>query len=215
MEFQEVVRRRRMVRSYAEDPVDPVVLDRVVANALRAPSAGFSQGWGFLVLDTPQDVARFWRATTPRPAEPIAAARPPSRWLRGMSAAPVVVVPLSDESAYRRRYAERDKPGRTWPVPYWHVDTGMAAFLILQSAVDAGLGACFFGIPEEQVDTFRQEFAVPGTHVPVGAVTLGHPARDEEPGGSPTRRPRRPVAEVVHRGQWGAGPSRAERVPGT
>ena len=56
MEFQDVVRRRRMVRSYAETPVDPAVVDRALANATRAPSAGFSQGWGFLVLDQPGDV---------------------------------------------------------------------------------------------------------------------------------------------------------------
>ena len=57
-----MVRRRRMVRNYSPEPVDPAVLDRILENALRAPSAGFSQGWAFLVLDTPGDVARFWRS---------------------------------------------------------------------------------------------------------------------------------------------------------
>jgi len=52
VEFQDVVRRRRMVRSYHRDrPVPPDVIDRIVRNGLRAPSAGFSQGWGFLMLD--------------------------------------------------------------------------------------------------------------------------------------------------------------------
>jgi nitroreductase len=32
----------------------------VLANALRAPSAGFSQGWAFLALTDRQDRARFW-----------------------------------------------------------------------------------------------------------------------------------------------------------
>ena len=41
-----------MVRSYHRDrPVPPDVIDRIVRNGLRAPSAGFSQGWGFLMLD--------------------------------------------------------------------------------------------------------------------------------------------------------------------
>ena len=52
MEFQEVVRRRRMVRDYSDEPVDPAVIDLALANAVRAPSAGFSQGWAFLVLDS-------------------------------------------------------------------------------------------------------------------------------------------------------------------
>jgi nitroreductase len=51
MEFQDVVRRRRMIRDYTDEPVDPATVDRALANAVRAPSAGFSQGWAFLVLD--------------------------------------------------------------------------------------------------------------------------------------------------------------------
>ena len=44
MEFQDVVRRRRMVRSYHRDrPVPPDVIDRIVRNGLRAPSAGWTR----------------------------------------------------------------------------------------------------------------------------------------------------------------------------
>ena len=46
-----------MVRDYADRPVDPAVVDRALENATHAPSAGFSQGWAFLVLDQPEDVA--------------------------------------------------------------------------------------------------------------------------------------------------------------
>src|SRR5437660_6737553 len=65
MEFQDVVRHRRMVRSYEDRPVPKEIVDRIVHNAVRAPSAGFSQGWGFLVLDNKQDIARFREAVTP------------------------------------------------------------------------------------------------------------------------------------------------------
>ncbi|GAA4414935.1 hypothetical protein GCM10023169_00770 [Georgenia halophila] len=211
MDFQDVVRRRRMVRRYSTEPVDPAAVTRMLDNAVRAPSAGFSQGWAFLVLDTTQDVARFWAATTP----PERAAAP-DRWLRGMRAAPVLIVPLACEDAYRRRYAEPDKARRLddapagehpaaelpWAVPYWHVDAGMASLLVLQTAVDEGLGACFFGIPVARVDALRAAFGVPADHEPVGAITVGHPAADASGGGSPARRPRRPPAEVVHRGRW-------------
>ena len=44
------VRRRRMIRHYRDRPVDAEVVARIVANALQAPSGGFTQGWGFLVL---------------------------------------------------------------------------------------------------------------------------------------------------------------------
>jgi nitroreductase len=206
MEFQEVVRRRRMVRRFDPDrPVDAAVVDRMLDNAVRAPSAGFSQGWAFLVLDQPADVGRFWRATTPGPDQ--VEQRPPDAWLRGMRTAPVLIVPLSCKAAYLDRYAEQDK-GWTdrdearWPVPYWHIDTGMAALLILQTAVDEGLGACFFGVPPERVDAFRTEFGVPADHMPVGAIALGHRTDGAGAKGSPARRTRRPAEEVVHRGSW-------------
>ena len=191
-----------MVRSYSPEPVDTAVVERVLANALHAPSAGFTQGWAFLLLDTPEDVGRFWEATTP--AEDAAE---PDSWLRGMRTAPVVIVPLSNKSAYLGRYAESDK-GWTdraesrWPVPYWHMDAAMASLLMLLTAVDAGLGACFFGIPTSRTGSFREAFGVPEEYTPVGAITLGH--RTDDPGdrGSAAKRRRKPVEEVVHRGRW-------------
>jgi len=198
MEFREVVRRRRMVRRYADTPVDPVVVDRMLEHAQRAPNAGFTQGWAFLVLDSPEDVALFWESTG-------AAAEARNAWLDGMRTAPVVIVPLASKAAYLDRYAEPDKgwtdrdEGR-WPVPYWHVDAGMAALLILQTAVDEGLGACFFGIPGEHLDGFRKAFGIPQAYAPVGAITVGHRVADAGAAGSPSRRERR--TDAVHRGRW-------------
>jgi nitroreductase len=78
----------------------------------------------------------------------------------------------------------------------------MASLLILQTAVDEGLAACFFGVPPERVDALRAEFGVPGRFTPVGAITVGHWADNTGPPGSSARRRRRPVAEVVHHGHW-------------
>jgi nitroreductase len=201
MEFQDVVRRRRMVRSYTTAPVDPAIVDRALHNATRAPNAGFSQGWGFLVLDTPDDVGRYWAATTDSLEDP-------DQWLSGMMRAPVVVVPCSSKAAYLGRYAEPDKgwadqDEARWPVPFWHMDAAMASLLILQTAVDAGLGGCFFGIPPTKVAAVRDAFGIPAEFDPVGAITLGHPAEQPGAAGSPRRRRRKDLAEVVHRGAWG------------
>jgi nitroreductase len=203
MEFQDVVDRRRMVRNYAETPVDPAIVDRALRNATHAPSAGFSQGWAFLLLDTPDDVRRWWQVTTD-PADLAA----PDDWLAGMMRAPVVIVPCSSKAAYLNRYAERDKgwadrSETRWPVPFWHMDTAMAALLILQTAVDAGLGGCFFGIPVERDQAVRDEFGIDPEFDPVGVITLGHRTADTGTAGSPARRGRKPLAEVVHRGGWG------------
>jgi nitroreductase len=199
MELSAAILKRRMVRNYdADRPVAPETVDTLLGYAVHAPSAGFSQGWDFLVLDTPEDRERFWSATT---VSDIA-----TSWLDGMRRAPVIIVPLSHRDAYLNRYAEPDK-GWTdrdearWPVPYWDIDTGMASLLILLGAVDEGLGACFFGIPPERTDDFRAAFGVPAGRTPIGAITLGYPAPDKR---SPSlKRGRREVAAVVHHGRWG------------
>jgi nitroreductase len=201
MEFQDVVRRRRMVRSYSDDPVDPALVTRALHNATRAPSAGFSQGWGFLVLDQPADVRLFWEVTTD-PDEGL------DDWLSGMTRAPVIVVPCSSKAAYLDRYAEPDKgwsdrDEARWPVPFWHIDAGMAALLILQTAVDEGLGACFFGIPPDYDEAVREAFGIPAAFDPIGAITIGHPEA-ERVQGSGRRRQRKSAEDVIHRGRWGS-----------
>jgi len=50
VEFRDVVRKRRMVRKFERGPLDPGVVDRILDHARKAPSAGFSQGFEFLVL---------------------------------------------------------------------------------------------------------------------------------------------------------------------
>lgn len=186
-----------MVRSYDPDrPVPPDVVDRIVHNGLRAPSAGFSQGWGFLVLDSPADIARFRAAVRPEAN--------PERWFAANVQAPLLIVPHSHKDAYLERYAQPDKgfadrSDAWWPAPYWDIDTGFASLLMLLTAVDAGLGAAFFGIPLDRIDAFREAFGVPPHFTPIGAISVGY--SDEPPRDLRSRR--RPTAEVVHRGRWG------------
>ncbi|GAA3576501.1 hypothetical protein GCM10022197_37170 [Microlunatus spumicola] len=214
MELADVLARRRMVRRYDPDlPVDAEALEVVLAAALRAPSAGFTQGVALLVLEAPEERERFWAATVPAapgsgPEEPEPVARP-NRWLDGMRTAPVLVLVLTSREAYLDRYAEPDK-GWTdrdedrWSAPYWFVDAGMAAMAMLLRAVDLGLGACFFGVPVDRVEAVHAAFGVPPDQLGVGVVSLGHPVTQGDRGsrGSPARRVRRPADELVHRGAW-------------
>lgn len=200
MEFAEVARARRMVRRYdPERAVSDEVLDRCLDHAIRAPSAGFSQGWDFVVLRSEAERRVFWDAT-------VAPDTPENPWLAGLSSAPVLIVCLSDPQRYLDRYAEPDKgwtdrdPGR-WPVPYWDVDTGMAALLMLLTAVDEGLGECFFGVPPTRHDPLRTALHIPASRRIVGVVSLGYAVPGPK---SPSlSRGRRPVAEVAHWGRFG------------
>jgi nitroreductase len=197
MELQEAVRTRRMVRSYDPDrPVPRETLEMLLKLAIRAPSAGHTQGWRFLVLDDITSRSRFWAATSTQPGDD---------WLRRLQTAPALIVCFSDRDAYLERYAEPDK-GWTdrdearWPVPYWHVDTGMAALILLLAAHDIGLAGCFFGVPPAQWPTLFAAFDVPAGLAPVGVVSLGYPAPDRR---SPSlKRGRRQLAEVVSYGSF-------------
>lgn len=200
MEFQEVVGKRKMVRNYSAEPVARHVVDRLLDNAVRAPSAGFSQGWSFLVLDTRADIDKYWDIFVGDQEWEA------DGWLRGMRTAPVLIFPCVSKSAYLDRYAESDK-GWTdqdqarWPMPYWYMDTAMATMLILQTVVDEGLGACYFGIPPHHDAEFRQAFGIPADVEPIGVVSVGHPA-DGGAKGSGQRRARKPIEEIVHTGRW-------------
>jgi nitroreductase len=201
MEFDDVLRLRRMVRHYDDRPVDAAVVDRVLAAGLRAPSAGYSQGYGVLVLESAEDRARFWRVTE----TPQETASWPAETLAGVRRAPVLAVTLSCKRAYLDRYAQPDKAwtdrdeGR-WPVPYWHVDTGMVALLMLLKAVDEGLGALFMGMQPEVIAAFRGEFGVPDDYDVVGVVCFGHEASDAPR--RDLRDRRRSTADIVRRGRW-------------
>ena len=120
MEFQQVVRKRRMVRAYRQDPLAPEVVQRILANGNRAPSAGFTQGYGFLVLEAAEERVRFWETIAAAGLQPDA---------QEMAAPLLLVVPLACKMAYLDRYAEPDK-GWTdrdearWPI---HTDTSTPA----------------------------------------------------------------------------------------
>lgn len=195
MDLDEAIRRRRMCRDFRPEPVGSETVDRLLERARRAPSAGHTQGWSFLVLDTPETVARFWTAG----AEPT--------WLRspslpGLLRAPVIIVPWCSRAEYEDRYAETDKAGSPeFTVPYWMVDTSFAVMLLLLGAVAEGLGALFFRLRPGAEERLRTEFGVPAEWSPLGAVALGWPTGDGGPGGS-AGRGRKPWSEVVHRGGW-------------
>lgn len=194
MEFQDVVRRRRMVRKFTDEPVSDESIQRIMRNAVRGPSAGFSQGQGFLVLQG---------ESLKRLAEMF-------EWWAGeeSKSAQVVVIPFSAKDVYLDRYAQADK-GWTdrsedhWPVPYWDIDTGMASLLILQTAVDEGLGAVFMGTDRDEWPKLRAAFGVPDIYTPIGMIAIGHPAEEGvSEGASPRTRKRLAFDEVVHWGQW-------------
>jgi nitroreductase len=176
MEFSEVVRRRRMVRHFASDPIERDVLERIVATAQRAPSAGFSQGQRVVVVTDPGRRRRLAELA----GEAFYTGRGFDPWI---SEAPALFVPAVSAKVYVDRYNEPDKrdpsapPGTEdeWDVPYWWMDVGCTVMLILLAAVDEGLAAGFAG---GDFAGIRTELGMPDDYTPVGVIPVGRPLSD-------------------------------------
>jgi nitroreductase len=192
MEFRDLLRRRRMVRAYSDEPVARDVVERIVRVVHRAPSGGFSQGHRLYVVTGQQTRAELGRLAgeDEYPGEP---------WI---SAAPVHIVVGAREESYHERYRRPDKlrDGEEigWPAPYWYVDAG-ALFMLLQlAALDEGLVSGVFGVLPEQVPELKALVGMPDDVHFVCVVTIGHPRTGaEEPLSSRFTRMRLPLDELV------------------
>ena len=196
MELQEAIRKRKMVRSFEDRPVAPEMVERILANARKAPSAGYSQPFSFLVFEGKAEVAKFWDVANPKRE---------GGW-QDLFNAPLMIVCCSEKDRALDRYALPDK-GWTdrseshWPVRYWDIDTAMAAMIVLLTAVDLGFGALFFGI--FRMKEFKEAFGVPERVTPIGAIAVGWPKPTDRPSPSLKIVGRRPAEQAVHWGAWG------------
>jgi nitroreductase len=203
VEFREVLKRRRAVRTYDSRPVPREVLERITnAAVVRAPSAGFSQGLRLVVVT--DSATRKEIAVAAAEEELAAQGRP--RW---KADAPVHVVVLVREADYHERYQRQDKlevTGGTeieWPAPYWYVDAGAAAMALMLAAIDEGLATAIFGVTD--VPALKRTLGIPDDVQFVAVVTMGYPAADDtfpREAKSAFNQRRKPRSEVVRWERW-------------
>ena len=201
MQFKDVLSRRRMVHAYEQRPVPREVLERIAGTIRRAPSAGFSQGQRLIVVTDSELRGEIAAAV----GEDYYVGQGFAPWISGAAA---LVVVCAREEDYHDRYRQPDKLEEgeeiEWPVPYWHVDAGAAAMLVLLAAVDEGLAAGVFGVPAERMETVRALLGLPDDIAIVEVITLGYPAEDTASDRLSSRgtRPRRPLDELVRWERW-------------
>ena len=195
MDFYEIVRKRRMVRNFTGEPVDPAAIERILDAAKHGPSAGFTQGQDFIVVTDPQMKLR------------LAELCGEEGYVEGgfdpfISKGAVLLVPCTSERAYHLRYQQPDKVDDDgneidWPVPYWFVDMGHAMLLVLLAVVAEGLAAAYAGFFGD-LDDAREALGIPPEVTPIGVISIGHPAPDKR---SPSlKRGRR--ADYIHYEKW-------------
>lgn len=196
MEFQEAVRRRRMVRHFSGGPVSRETVDMILGLAQHAPSAGFSQGSAYVVVTDSEVKKR------------LALLQGEEDYKTGgfhgwMSEAPVAIIACVSEKVYHDRYNESDKlddQGKEieWPTPYWFFDIGAGCMIILLAAVDVGLSAAFSGVFD--VKGVKRLLGIPAHFHPVGVISIGRGEKDVK---SPSlKRGRRKFSDVVHYDRW-------------
>jgi nitroreductase len=172
--FVEVVKRRTMIRAYKSDPVPEETIQRLLAYAARAPSAGNLQPWEFIIVKDPEVRARLAKAAGGQ---------------QSVATAPLIIATCADIQRMGSKYGARGSF-------YSLVDAAFASLLILLGVVEQGLGACFVGAYDPQ--EVAKIFALPDHVRPVGLITIGYPA--EKP--RKTKTPKIPLNKLVHVNKW-------------
>ena len=154
MEFKELIAKRRSVRKFTDREVPREVVDRILAEALSAPSARNTRTTRFLVVDDPALVARMAEMRDYG-----------SAFLKG---APLAVLVLGDTSAS----------------DLWRENAAISATVLQLACVDEGLASCWVhvnGRPrrkdapdgERAADYLRTFLPVPDGCEPLCAIALG------------------------------------------
>jgi nitroreductase len=175
MNFESVVKRRRMCREYLDKDVPQEKVNRILDLASRYPSAGHTEPQEFIVVHDR------------RVKEDLARAALDQMFI---AQAPLVIVVISDVRRSARRYGERG-------VHFFSIiDGAFVAMLILLAVVGEGLGACFVGsFYDEEV---QEVLDLPPDVGPIGIIPIGYCAE------GPRRFSRRSRAQIVHRDRYGS-----------
>src|SRR5918993_5826221 len=176
MNFESVVKRRRMCREYLDRDVPQEKVNRILDLASRYPSAGHTEPQEFIIVRDRQVKEDLARAALEQ---------------MFVAQAPIVIVVVSDVRRSARRYGERG-------VHFFSIiDGAFVSMLVLLAVVNEGLGACFVGsFYDEEV---RQVLGLPRDVRPIGIIPVGYCAEE------PRRFQRRARSQIIHRDRYGGG----------
>jgi nitroreductase len=176
MEFEQVIRNRRMIREFDPNKQIPEkILRKLLRNAHRAPSAGHTQVQEFVIITDP---------TTKKKLRQVAVDQ------EYVEEAPTLIVICSNTSRSEKRYGRR---GREF---YSVIDGAFASMLILLTAVDERIGAGFAGAFDD--DKVSEILKLPRYVRPIGIITLGYPMETEPVG----RLERFAIDDLIHYEKW-------------
>jgi len=156
--FSDLVRLRRSMRKFTDEPLTPEQVETLLKSALMAPSSKGKHAWHFVVVDDKALLEQLSRCKTVG-----------SDFLAG---APLAIVVVGDPQ-------ESD---------VWVEDASVATTILLYQAEDLGLGACWIQLHNRQApdgtpsETIVSELlGIPGELRPVAMVAVGHKGMERKP----------------------------------
>lgn len=158
MDFLTLIEKRRSIRKYCQDAVEPEKVAQIMAAALRAPSSRGLNPWEFIAVTEREQIDKLARAK-----------QHGSSFLAG---APLAVVVCADPAK----------------CDVWIEDASIAATFICLAAVALGLGHCWIQIRERSHDGtktaeayLREVLAIPENLRVAAIIAIGYP--DEQKAG--------------------------------
>jgi nitroreductase len=153
MDFNEVVRKRKMIREYQQDSQIPTeIINKLLKNAHRSPSAGHTQVQEYIVVIDPITKKKLCQASLGQSQ---------------VEDASVLIIVCANTSRSVSRY------GRRGTDFYSIIDGAFASMIILLSAVNEGIGASFVGAFED--NQIVKILGLPVHVKPIGIIALGYP----------------------------------------
>lgn len=147
--------KRRSVRSYKEGNVTEEQVQRMLAAAMRAPSAGNEQPWHFVVVRDRETLAQ------------IPTVHPFSKMLNSAALA-IVICGAPEEQVYEEEF--------------WVQDCAAAMENLQLEIVEQGLGGVWLAIYpiQDRISGMRRILGIPENIVPFAIASIGHPKEERE-----------------------------------
>lgn len=173
----------RTVRAYSDSPLEPGMLETIVAAAQSAPTTSNLQAWSVIAVQEPDRKARLAELSAGQ---------------KHIFDAPLLLVFIADLARLRAVSNETGEPGAGLDYLEAFIFAIADASFGAQNAVVAieslGLGCCYIGAMRNQPDAVARELGLPDETMVVFGMTVGHP----DPARKADVKPRLPQSVVLH-----------------
>ncbi len=180
IDFDQILDRRRSVRSFDSRPVRSKDLMAIIEAARLAPSACNSQTWRFVVVTDRKTIQQIG----------YEAMRPviPNKWI---AQAPVVIVGCSQLDIVANRIGSM-----ITGIEYYQIDMGIAMEHMVLKATELGLGTCWIGWFRE--NKIKEILEIPKRIKVSAMLALGYAKKEV-----PNTRKRKPFEKIMFAERWG------------